>query len=127
MSLPQDRAAARERKCARIFGTNRVVRKTRKGRAPDNEPFRLANGDIVQPEVKNGMKRLPRVLVKALEQARSYAPKVIPIAVFSDVGGEDIACVPAKDLARWMGVAPEKLNVQLGLPLGGSLEEKSCP
>lgn len=120
MSLPQNRAANREREAARIFGTQRVVRKTKEC-APDAVAFRLENGDVVQPEVKNGMKRLPRTLVKALEQARRYSPRAVPIAVFSDVGGEAIACVPAKDLARWMGVAPEKLNVQLSLPLGGAL------
>lgn len=120
MSREQDRAADRERRCARILGTTRVVRKT-KGRAPDVVAFRLENGDVVQPEVKNGMKRCPRVLVKALQQALSYTPGAVPMAVFSDVGGQEVACVPLKDLARWIGVAPEKLGVQLSLPLGGEL------
>lgn len=132
MSLPQNRAAAREREAAKIFGSKRFVRTTPKGRAPDVLPFTLETGEIVQPEVKNGMKRLPRELVKALEQARSYAPDAVPMAVFSDVGGEAIACVPAKALARWLKVAPETLNdgavrkrkatrkrfVQMDLPLG---------
>lgn len=112
MSLPQDRAASRERKVAKIFGTTRVVRKA-KGRLPDALPFALESGEVVQLEVKNGMKRCPRVLVKALEQARGYTPEATPVAVFSDVGGMDIACVPAKDLARWMGIEAEKLTPKI--------------
>jgi len=120
MSLPQTRAASRERECAKILGSARHIRKT-KGKAPDVVAFRLANGDVVQPEVKNGMKRCPRVLVKALEQAKRYAPGAVPIAVFSDVGGHAIGCVDLKVLARWMGVQEDKLGVQLCLPLGGEL------
>jgi len=111
MSVEQARAAARERKAAKIFGTTRVVRKgsDKNRRLPDALPFELASGEIVQLEVKNGMKRCPRVLIKALEQARSYAPAATSIAVFSDVGGTDIACVAAKDLARWMGIEVAQL------------------
>ena len=108
MSIEQARAASRERKAAKIFGTTRVVRKA-KGRLPDAIPFELKTGECVQLEVKNGMKRCPRVLVKALDQAKAYTPEAIPIAVFSDVGGTDIACVAAKDLARWMGIEVAQL------------------
>lgn len=117
MSREQQRAAAREREAARIFKTERVKRKPLE-RAPDVLPFRLPNGDVVQPEVKNGMKRCPRELVKALEQARRYTRGCIPIAIFSDVGGSSIACVPANDLSRWMGIQPERLGVQLVLNFG---------
>lgn len=108
MSIEQTRAAAREREAAKIFGTKRVVRKE-KGRLPDALPFTLADGECVQLEVKNGMKRCPRVLVRALEQAKSYAPKATLVAVFSDVGGSAIACIAARDLARFMGIEVEKL------------------
>lgn len=123
MTLPHVRAANRERKAAKILGTKRVVRKDMSC-APDNESFVLENGDVVQPEVKNGMKRCPRGLINALKQARRYSPKAVPLAVFSDVGGEDIACVPLRDLARWIGVAPEKMGVQLALPLYGTLRPR---
>lgn len=126
MSLPQDRAANRERKAARIFGTTRVVRKKKdkNRKLPDAVPFEIGPGnwnqssimtdvDVVQLEVKNGMRRCPRVLVKALEQAVDYTPDAVPIAVFSDVGGTELACVPAKDLARWLGIALEKLVPKL--------------
>ena len=108
MSIEQQRAAARERKAAKIFGTTRVVRKA-KGRLPDALPFLLADGELVQLEVKNGMKRCPRVLVKALEQAKGYAPTATCVAVFSDLGGTDIACIAAKDLARFMGIEVAQL------------------
>lgn len=119
MSIEHRRAAAREREMARLLGTTRVVRKRPRERAPDALPIRLPNGDLIQPEAKNGMKRCPRALVKALEQARSYTRGAVPVAVFSDVGGQAIACVPLKDFSRWMQISPEKLGVQLSLPFGG--------
>src|SRR5262245_42194331 len=115
MSLPQKRAADRERKAARILGTKRVVRKKedKNKPLPDAEPFEikegLGTGDWVQPEVKNGMKRVPQALVNALDQAKGYSPEFVPLAVFSDVGGTDIGCVYLTDLARYMGVLPEDL------------------
>lgn len=108
---------------ARLLGTKRVVRKKLE-KAPDALPVRLPNGDLIQPEAKNGMKRCPRTLVKALEQARRYTRDAIPVAVFSDVGGEAIACVPLKDFSRWMGITPEKLGVQLSLPFGIDASEE---
>jgi hypothetical protein len=115
MSLPQHRAADRERKAARIFGQKRNIRKT-KGKTPDVLPFELPSGEFVQLEVKNGMKRCPRVLVKALDQAHGYTPNAVAIAIFSDVGGTDIACLSAKTLARWLGIEPEKLAPKLPKP-----------
>lgn len=117
MSREQDRAAARERETAGLLGSKRVHRAPKES-APDVEPIRLPNGDLLQPEVKNGMKRCPRTLVKALEQAVRYTRSAVPVAVFSDVGGAAIACLPLKDFSRLIGVSPEKLGVQLSLSFG---------
>lgn len=119
MSREQDRAAARERQAAKLLGSTRVLRRS-KQTAPDVVPIRLPNGDLLQPEVKNGLRRCPRSIVKALEQAARYTRGAVPVAVFSDVGGQAIACLPLKDLARWLGTSPEKMGVQLCLAFGSA-------
>lgn len=108
------RAARREREAAELLGTKRV-RRRRGERAPDVLPLRLPNGDAIQAEVKSGMRRVPRSIAKALEQAEGYAPDAIPLAVFSDVGGAAIACMPLREFARLLGLQPERLGVQLPL------------
>jgi hypothetical protein len=107
------RGADREREAARLLGTKRTCR-SRYERAPDCTPVRLPSGDVLCPEVKTGRTRLPAVVRKALAQARGYLPDAIPVAVISTTGGESIACLPLRDLARLLGLQP-KTTAQLVL------------
>jgi len=100
---PMQRGFRREREAAAILGTRRIPRAYGLS-APDVEVVQLANGERLQPEVKH-RKRLPALLVDALEQARRYTPNAIPMAVVSAYGGEAIACLPLRDLARLLGIA----------------------
>ena len=72
MAAQHRRAAAREREAAKLLGTKRV-RRSRFERAPDVEPIMLRDGSRLSVEVKT-RRALPRLLVKALEQAEGYGP-----------------------------------------------------
>lgn len=113
MSVAHKRAARREREAATALGTERVRHRPRYVSAPDTLPVRLPSGDVLQPEVKT-RKRLPRLIVDALTQAMRYQADAIPVAVISETGGHAIACLPLEDLARLLGLQPQRL-VQLPL------------
>ena len=99
---PMERGFRREREAAKILGTRRIPRAYGLS-APDVEVLQLASGERIQAEVKH-RKRLPALLVGALEQALRYEPTAIPMAVVSEYGGQAIACLPLRDLARLLGI-----------------------
>jgi hypothetical protein len=104
VSQTSRRAIAREREAAQTLGVERVHR-SRYQRAADTAAVRLPTGDTLQPEVKT-RKRAPKLVLDALAQARRYLPGAIPVAIISQRGGEAIACIPLRDLARLLGLQP---------------------
>jgi hypothetical protein len=84
------------------------VHRQRGERAPDVRAVVLPSGEVLGPEVKS-RKRLPRVLVGALEQASRYYPAAIPVALVAELGGRMLAVLDARSFARLVGVAPEAL------------------
>jgi hypothetical protein len=114
MASSHNRAARREREAAKILGTERVRYRPRFVSAPDTQPVRLANGTILQPEVKD-RKRLPKLITKALEQASRYRPGAIPLAILSERGGPPIVCLSLAAFAELLGIAPPRSWVQLSL------------
>lgn len=97
----------RERTAARALGTTRTVRRIGES-APDVEPVRLASGVVLSVEVKS-RRRLPRLLALALAQAARYAPGAVPVAVVSERGGPQLACIALRDFARLLGFDPPAL------------------
>ena len=79
---------------------------------PDIWPIKLRSGDVLQLDCKAGEKRTPRAVLKAIAQAERYTPTAVPVAVFGDIGGEPIACLPLRDLARLLGIDTSR-NPQL--------------
>ncbi len=63
---------------------------------------------LLQCEVKHRAK-LPALIVGALGQAARYTPGAVPLAVVSERGGPQLACLYLIDFARLMGLdgAPE--------------------
>jgi hypothetical protein len=116
MTIAHDRAARRERQAAEVLGSTRVHRR-RGERAPDVVPLRFENGTVVVPESKT-RKRLPRWLIKALEQAAGYVDGAVPLLVLSELGGPPIAVLPLVQLAELVGLRAPKDGEQL-LLLGG--------
>jgi hypothetical protein len=113
MTAVHARAARRERQAATLLGSRRVHR-GRYERAPDVEPVRLADGTVLVAESKT-RKALPRWLVGAIAQARGYLPGCVPLAVVSELGGEPLAVLPLRDLARLLGLQPPDKAQQLPL------------
>ncbi len=117
MTMAHRRAARRELQAARVLGSDRVHRR-RGERAPDVVPLRLADGTTLVPEVKT-RERLPRWLLGAIAQARSYVRGAVPIVVLSETGGPPLAVLPLTDLAQLVGLRHAKDGEQLllvGLP-----------
>jgi hypothetical protein len=95
---------------------------------PDVAPIRLPSGEVLIPEAKS-RKRLPRLLVDALEQARRYAPGATPIVVVREVGSRALVALELEAFVRLVGVAPEAMPTrhrptrrrarQLELGMGG--------
>src|SRR5262245_50359260 len=112
MARSHDRGRRLATRAAEIVGGERLPFRAYV-KQPDIWPVKLASGDVLQLECKAGEKRTPRCVVKALEQARGYAPEAVPVAVFGDVGGEPIACLPLRDLARLLGLAANDSDPQL--------------
>jgi hypothetical protein len=113
MTAVHARAARREREAAALLGSRRVHRH-RYERAPDVEPVRLADGTVLVAESKT-RKALPRWLVRAVAQARSYLPGCVPLVALSELRGEPLAVLPLRDLARLLGLRPPDKGVQLTL------------
>jgi hypothetical protein len=114
VSVTSRRAARRELEAAKVLGTERVRWRPRYVSAPDVLPVRLPSGDVLQAEVKT-TRCAPKRILAALAQARKYAPSAVPVAVFSQTGGEAIACVPLADFARLLGLQVPKAGQQLAL------------
>lgn len=104
------RWARRELEAARALGVVRQ-RRLRFESKGDVEPIELPCGVLIQPEVKT-RKRLPRLLVKALEQARQYEPSAIPVAIVSEAGGSAIACLPLRAFVFIAGLEPAKVALR---------------
>lgn len=103
------RAARRERQAAELLGTKRVKR-SRYERAPDCEPVTLPCGVVLSPEVKT-RKRLPALVVRALDQARGYGPAgSVPAAVLSETGGEPVIVLPLRAFRRIAGLDRAPVN-----------------
>lgn len=92
----------RERTAARALGGRRNVRRIGES-APDMAPVVLPNGVMLQGEVKHRA-RLPRLIAQALAQAARYTPGAVPLAVVSERGGPQLACLYLSDLARLLGL-----------------------
>lgn len=92
----------RERTAAKALGSTRTVRRIGES-APDMATVVLPNGEVLQPEVKHRA-RLPALIVGALGQARRYSPDAVPLAVVSERGGPQLACLYLSDLARLLGL-----------------------
>ena len=116
MSRASRRAAARELEAAKVLGTKRVHR-SRYERAPDVQPLRLPSGHVLQLEIKTRAKPVA-LIAKALEQATTYTPSAVPVAVISSTGGHATACIPLAAFAEIIGVRAPKIGAQLAL-LGG--------
>lgn len=97
----------RERDAAKALGTRRVRRAIGES-APDVEPVRLASGEVLSVEVKHRAK-LPALLTAALAQAARYAPAAVPVAVVSQRGGRQLACLSLANLARLLGIASPEI------------------
>lgn len=117
MTAVHRRAARRERQVAEVLGTERVRYRPRYVKAPDVVPIRMADGSVLVPESATRAK-LPKWFLRKLEQARGYAKGAIPLVVWSQTGGEPIACLPLVDLAQLVGIRAPKDGEQL-LLLGG--------
>ncbi|MDP9035705.1 MAG: hypothetical protein M3O50_12945 [Myxococcota bacterium] len=114
MSGAQRRGARRELEVAKQLGSRRV-RRQRFEALPDVEPVRLSDGTMLVAESKTRAK-LPRWLVGAIAQARRYLPSAVPLVVLSELGGEPLALLPLRDLARLLGLRPS-VGQQLPLSL----------
>lgn len=107
MARLHDRARRLERRAALLVGGERVQHRPRFARLPDIWPVtHKPTGITLQLECKSGERRIPRGVLAALAQARGYSPDAVPVAVFGDVGGDVIACLPLADLARLLGLQP---------------------
>jgi hypothetical protein len=108
MSSASARGVRAEHKAAASLGSVRVNRQ-RGESAPDVRPITLATGEQLQAEIKSRA-ALPRLVVGALEQARSYAPFAIPLAVlYSRACPDGVACVPLPELARLLHLDTSRL------------------
>jgi hypothetical protein len=116
MTASYARAARRERELATLLGSRRVHR-SRYERAPDVEPVRLEDGTVLVAESKT-RKALPRWLVAAVAQARGYLPGCVPLVALSELGGEPLAVLPLRDLARLLGLRRSDKHAQLLLAPG---------
>jgi hypothetical protein len=114
MTAAHRRGARREQQTADVLRVERTKYRPRYQRASDTTPVRLPTGDTLQPEVKT-RKRAPKLVLDALAKARGYLPGAIPLAVISQTGGEPIACLPLRDLARLLGLQPSVDGQQLVL------------
>jgi hypothetical protein len=104
MSASHDRARDLEHVTAKVLGTKRV-RRSRFEKAPDVFAVTLATGHTLQAECKT-RKRVPKLILDALKQARGYTPDAIPLAVIRQKGGRAIACLDLRILAGLLGLAP---------------------
>lgn len=117
--------ARREGQAGAVLGVERVHRR-RGESAPDLEPVKLASGIEIQPEIKSRKRGAGRLVLDALEQARSYAPRAIPLAIIFEKGARDaIACLPLSALARLLGLDEDALRRRRERPIrrkAGQLE-----
>ncbi len=108
MSTASRRGVRAEHKAAASLGSVRVNRKIGES-APDVRPITLATGETLQAEIKQRA-ALPRLVVGALEQARSYAPHSIPVAVlYSKATPAGVACLPLPALALLLRIDTTRL------------------
>jgi hypothetical protein len=115
-----DRGRRGEQRVEKITGAKRVKNRPRFARMPDFWPLRLACGEVIQLESKAGENAVPKKVAKDIKQAASYAPNAIPVAVYSNVGGEAVACLPLEAFARLLGLREDDGSGQLVLGRGGS-------
>jgi hypothetical protein len=128
---PRDPTAAvrarwtrRERQAAELLGSRRV-RRERYESAPDVEPVRLEDGTVLVPESKT-RKALPRWLVGAVAQARAYVAGCVPLVIVSELGGEPLALLPLRDLARLVGIRAPRVGEQLVLLGRSGASDEAC-
>lgn len=90
------RAAAHERDVARAIGSRRTATIGSRRSEADVAPI-VVRGMRLAIEAKlRG--RLPALITRGLEQARSYARGAVPVVVAREIGGRAIVCM---DLAAW--------------------------
>jgi hypothetical protein len=127
MSATSRRAARREEQAAAALGGKRVHRR-RGERAPDVAPIALPNGGRLGVEVKS-RRRLPRLVVGALEQSRGYfGARAIPVAVLFEFGQRGgIACLPLDAFARLVGLDVAALPTPRPLRRAHAPEQLALP
>lgn len=127
MARSHDRGRRGEQRVEKITGAKRVKHRPRFAKMGDFWPLRLEqSGETLQFESKAGENAVPKTVLKDIGQARSYAPNAVPIAVYSNVGGESIACLPLEDLARLLGIGPEQEHdgqLSLSTPMKNAVDE----
>lgn len=124
MSAQSQRADRAEERAAKTLGVVRVGGKRKRESVPDTMPVRLADGRLLQPEVKS-RKNLPKMLMSALEQARRYAPTSEPIAVFYARGvKKGIVVLDADLFVELVGIREPAAKRQLELCLVAPAEKR---
>lgn len=97
------RASDLERDTARALGTERVHRERGKS-APDVKPIVVGNTRLVaECKVR---RRLPALIVSALQQAQAYSPGAVPIAVVREHRGPAIVCLDLDAFVMLLGLDP---------------------
>lgn len=109
-----DRAEAR---AARVLGTKQLGGKNKGRRVADLAPVRLADGRLLQAEVK-ARKAHPKFLDAALEQARRYCPRAIPLVMlFARGQRRALVCLDAHVFAELVGLRDSTAGEQFCLAL----------
>ncbi len=109
VALSHGRGYRGEKRVEALTGAERVKFRQRYESRPDFLPLRHEpSGELLQLESKAGLACIPRRILKDLEQARGYTPDAVPVAVYSDVRGDAVACLPLEALARLLGLVAVK-------------------
>jgi hypothetical protein len=117
MSKASRHANAAEEKTSDLFGVERLGGTRKKRAVADTRPVRLADGRMLQPEVKS-RKNLPKLLTEALAQAKRYAPTAEPVAVFYAYGDPNgVAVLDARLFAELVGLRDAEAGAQLSLAI----------
>lgn len=111
VALSQGRGYRGEKRVEAATGAVRVKFRERYESRPDFDPLHHEpSGETLQFESKAGVRCVPRRILRDLAQARSYTPGAVPIAVYSDVRGDAVACLPLEALVRLLGLRGRSLQ-----------------
>lgn len=117
MSAQSRRASHAEARGAAILGTTQIGAKAKGKSVADVEPVRLADGRLLQPEIKS-RKGHPRFLSGALAQASRYCPEAVPVVLlFARGDRKALVCLDAHVFAELLGLRDPSAAAQLALAL----------